>query len=319
MKKILMLFLITFSSYCFGQISYEKGYYIDSEGKKVEGLIKDMDWNRTPQKFNFKLNDDAKSQTIHSSDIIEFGIYEISKFQRYEINLDITNNDASALIANRDPNYELRDVLLEVLVQGKANLYYYSDGNIIQHFYNTDDNASIRPLTYKKYLSKTGNVLENNDFRKQLFENFKCKTLTLETALNLNYNKTDLIEYFQTYNACHNVQSKVFKKQKRDIFDLTILGGYEHTSIELSAPNTFGYLGFDSQSNAKFGLELEYILPFNKNKWSVILQAYYQSFTEKNTLENTNLSGNIMNSEINYKSIEVPLGLRHSFFLYNTS
>ena len=67
------------------------------------------------------------------------------------------------------------------------------------------------------------------------------------------------------------------------------------------------------------GLEFEFILPFNKNKWSLILEPTYLSFVADKTRDATKVSGGKLVAEVNYKSIEVPLGLRHYFFLNDNS
>ena len=68
---------------------------------------------------------------------------------------------------------------------------------------------------------------------------------------------------------------------------------------------------FGGQVGFSLGLEAEFILPFNNNKWALTFEpTYYQSFKAEKQL-NT-VAGNV---KIDYKSFEVPLGIRHYFFL----
>ena len=64
----------------------------------------------------------------------------------------------------------------------------------------------------------------------------------------------------------------------------------------------------------RIGLEFEFIMKFNKNKWAVIVEPTYQYFKAENKAI-TNLS----NTNIDYKSLELPVGLRHYLFLNNNS
>ena len=48
---IMLLFLIVTES--FGQIKYEKGYFINNENKKIECLIKNKDWKNNPSEFSY--------------------------------------------------------------------------------------------------------------------------------------------------------------------------------------------------------------------------------------------------------------------------
>jgi hypothetical protein len=77
----------------------------------------------------------------------------------------------------------------------------------------------------------------------------------------------------------------------------------------LSTDNIFSQgtvFDFGNSFGFRFGLETEFVLPFNKNKWGIVLEPTYQSYNSKNTSEDFN---------IKYKSIEVPLSLRHYLYL----
>lgn len=77
----------------------------------------------------------------------------------------------------------------------------------------------------------------------------------------------------------------------------------------------------------KIGAELEYIFPINNNKWSVFVEPTYQSYNSSGQIHIGDIiglnpsSGNIVTSpvyqdgKLNYESIELPIGLRHYFFL----
>ncbi len=48
---------------------------------------------------------------------------------------------------------------------------------------------------------------------------------------------------------------------------------------------------FGSQVNFRIGIEAEFIRGFNKNKWAIICEPTYQSFTGEATYEITDLIG----------------------------
>ncbi len=39
------------------QTKFEKGFYLDNNGQKTEGLIKNIDWLNDPKKIDFKANE----------------------------------------------------------------------------------------------------------------------------------------------------------------------------------------------------------------------------------------------------------------------
>ena len=60
--------------------------------------------------------------------------------------------------------------------------------------------------------------------------------------------------------------------------------------------------------NFRIGLEAEFILPYNKNKWSVIFEPNYQAFNSTTKFRSETFTAT-------YNTIEFPLGLRYYSFL----
>jgi hypothetical protein len=97
MKNKLLLFLIIstiLNIHCFGQIVYEKGYYIDNSNQKIECFIKNLDWNNNPTKFMYKLTENGEKNTLDIKLVKEFGIGDGLKYVRKKVQID-TENDIS--------------------------------------------------------------------------------------------------------------------------------------------------------------------------------------------------------------------------------
>jgi outer membrane autotransporter protein len=137
----------------------------------------------------------------------------------------------------------------------------------------------------------------------------------------LEYKKSSLVAFFIEYSKCHNNELINFEsKQKRDLFNLIIRPRINSSSLTIV--NSY----YDSKSTAfgnkmgfGFGLEAEFILPYNKNKWAIVIEPTYQSYKSKKTSNVFNISGGILIAEVNYSSIEIPVSLRHYLFLNNNS
>lgn len=69
------------------------------------------------------------------------------------------------------------------------------------------------------------------------------------------------------------------------------------------------------------GAEIEYIFPFNKNKWSLFVEPTYQFFkaTKENDINITLTITTKQKAIVDYKSIEIPIGIRHYLFLNDKS
>ncbi len=64
---------------------------------------------------------------------------------------------------------------------------------------------------------------------------------------------------------------------------------------------------------------MEYILPFNKNKWSISIEPTYQRFEDKGRSKLDKVFNEELFVSVDYSSIELPISLRHYFFLNNDS
>src|SRR5690606_26179524 len=76
-------------------------------------------------------------------------------------------------------------------------------------------------------------------------------------------------------------------------------------------------LDYGSKIRLRPGLEFEYILPFNKNKWSVALESYYQNFKDDEPDKRGETTFEY--ASVEYSAIDISFGLRHYFFLNDNS
>ncbi|MDO6812037.1 outer membrane beta-barrel protein [Tenacibaculum soleae] len=314
MKKQLLFLLITILSFnCYSQISFEKGYYIDNSNQKTNCLIKNIDWKNNPTQFEYKLseNSESKKKTIES--IKEFGINNISKYVRSIVNIDRSSEDIKKLSYDRNPIFKEEKLFLKVLIEGKANLYLLEDGNLRRFFFNKE-NSAIEQLIFKSYKTPNNQIGKNNRFKNQLWNNLKCPNLKINKVENLSYQKNDIVDFFVEYNECNGEKNTNYEeKQKKDLFNLSIRPGFNNSSLSVqnsiySSRDT----DFDNEFGFRFGIEAEFIMPFNKNKWSLIIEPTYQYYKSEKETRNRNVKAD-------YKSIEIPVGIRHYFFLNENS
>ncbi|WP_310468051.1 outer membrane beta-barrel protein [Chryseobacterium sp. JUb7] len=78
---------------------------------------------------------------------------------------------------------------------------------------------------------------------------------------------------------------------------------------------------FDNKIAFRIGAEFEFVLPFNKNKWALFVEPTYNYY--KTEIETTMYPGTYFEQKskrsVDYKSLEVPFGIRHYFFLNDKS
>jgi hypothetical protein len=319
-KRILFLLITILTLNCYSQISFEKGYYIDNTNQKIDCLIKNIDWKNNPTEFEYKLSENSEPKKTTIKTIKEFGIDNISKYVRSNVNIDRSSENINNLSNDRNPIFKEEELFLKVLVEGKANLYQYVNDNLKRYFYNKE-NSNIEQLIFKSYKATENNVGKNNKFKQQLFVDLKCPNFKTSKIKKIQYKKNSLVRFFTEYSKCYNNELINFEpKQKRDLFNLTIRPRINSSSLTIqNSVSNSRDTDFENKIGFGFGLEAEFILPFNKNKWAIAIEPTYQSFKSEKTTNVTNVSGGVLIASVDYSSIEVPLSLRHYFFLNNSS
>ena len=302
------------------KLFFKKDTTLIIQNKKTNWTIKNNYWKNNPTEFEYRLeeNSDPKIATIKS--VKEFGIYNLSKYIRNTVNIDRSSGEINNLSNDKNPIFQEEELFLKVLVEGKSNLYGYVDGNLTRYFYNKE-NSNIEQLIFKRYKTPENNIGKNNRFRQQLWGDLKCPNFKNSKIENIDYKKNDLVRFFTEYSECHNNELINFEpKQKRDLFNFTIRPRINSSSLTIqnSASNSRD-TDFENNIGFGFGLEAEFILPFNKNKWAIAIEPTYQSFKSEKTTNVNYVSGGVLIANVDYSSIEFPVGLRHYFFLNNNS
>jgi hypothetical protein len=309
MKRISAIFLLlalTLNSYT--QIIFENGYFINNSGQRTECLIRNVDWKNNPVNFLYRLSEDSPTIKENIDSVMEFGVNDNSKFIRASVNIDRSSALSGDLSIERNPVYTGEVLFLKVLVEGKANLYSYEDVNLIRYFYRWDT-SGISQLVYKLYKTEYSKVGINNDFRQQLWVNLKCEGITMPDIGKIEYKKNGLVDFFQKYNNCNASKPIISEpKKKKDLFNFSVRPGVCFSTILITnSAASRRNAAFRNRPGLITGLEAEFIMPFLKNKWSVILEPGFLFINTGKEIEN--------GIYVEYKSLELPVGIRHYFFL----
>ncbi len=323
MKRLFILFATISCALSYSQIDFQKGYYFENSGEKTECLIKNLQWLNNPTKFTYKLTEDAPQNDISIEQVSEFGVYGDCKYVRKTVNIDQSNNKIGNLTDNRNPTFVEKTLFLEVLVEGKANLYYYNSNELEKYFFKPE-NSEIEQLVYIRYFPDENRitVAENNKYKTQLWNTMKCPSFSIKEVENLNYKNQSLVDFFKKYNACFEPNTKgatvattFVKKERTAKFNLSAKAGISYSSLMITLSDGKS-LEFGNKVSGRFGVEGELLLPFNKKKWSVFFDPAYKYYKNETSLA---VFGGTAYPTVDYKAIEIPLGMRHYFFLNDAS
>ncbi|KMQ71085.1 outer membrane beta-barrel protein [Chryseobacterium koreense] len=319
MKQSLLVFMLLLSAFSFGQIKFEKGYLIDNKNTKQEVLIKNMDWKNNPDSFDYKTSEADKAQTATIKNVKEFGIYRGTRFLRAEVKIDRSSISLNNLTTDKNPDLREETLFLKELVKGDISLFKYAEPNQNRYFIQNNTGA-IEQLIYKPYLLGAGDMVYNKEFKNQLKQDLLCSAITEKEIENTEYKEKDLTAIFAKYNQCKNPENiTVAKQETKGEFNLNIRPRMNFNSLEFS--NSYEGLNFNMGSKTTFGigLEFEYILPFNKRKWGIIIEPNYQYYQSEITNNWSQVSGGQLLISAKYSVIEIPIGFRHYMYINNES
>ncbi|MDR6463049.1 outer membrane beta-barrel protein [Chryseobacterium sediminis] len=323
MKKTFSVLLSFCIALICAQIKFEKGYIINSNNVKKEVLIKNQGWANNPNSFIYKADEKSEESTGTFSTVKEFGIYNDVKYVAYSGDIDYSSDNTGDLSSNKEPEFKKTSVFLKEIVTGNKKLYSYQGQNVIRYFYSdSDSNFSIQPLIYKKYFFNGNNlqVATNEEYIDQLKTIFSDDNTAQTIAPKTKYTSNDLKKIFSTYNSkiSGTTNEETPSETKRNSkFNLAVRPGLNFYS-PLEITKTFSNDGAPSKTGFRIGVETEIVLPFNKNKWSVVIEPTFSLYNNKTAVRTTN--GNLYNINVdNYSFISIPLSVRHYMFINDKS
>lgn len=340
-KLILFAFLSFLSFSAYAQVTFDKGYLINNEGKRVDVLIRNSDKLSNLNQFVYKLSENGETHLGTIDSVQEFEIFNtVHKYQRTTVNIDRSSENLRDISDSREPLFKQETLFLKVLVEGKASLYAYQEQNGFGRFFYKVDSTSIEQLVYKKYMVDGTKFSENNAYRQQLYTSIKCQDFTPEQFNKLDYHQKELAKLFVKYNECAGASYTNFsqRRQKKEfLLSYKVKAGANYTSLRMEQRVTDFYTSLQKEQGVnlsyqgpsysyvtelgpevlpQLGFEAELVLPFNKNQWSLFTEPSFQYY--KKTYETKAFNRDAI-LKVNYSHFMLPLGARRYFYLKSGS
>lgn len=328
MKKLLKIALVFISLNVAAQTNYLKGYFIDNNNQKIECLIKNSDWKNNPTEFDYKLNENESSMTKIINEVKEFAIIDNSKYLRVTVDIDKSSDNDQNYTTTKEPIFETKTVFLKILVEGSNSLYVYVNNDVPTRFFYNNKALPIQQLIYKKYynfIEGMNQVNTNSYYRRQLLADVKCGKDNgddINIINHLDYNQSDMIEYFMKTNNCQgDLDSKQVSLNKKTLVNYNIVASLNNSSLNIDFydGNLQGKIDMGKNTNISFGFEVEIVLPYNNNSWSVYTQPTYNTFEGSTLRYNPSLIYPYTNVSTVFNYIQIPLGGRKYFYLNKSS
>jgi hypothetical protein len=308
-RTILLVLLLFTSSILQAQITFEPGEITDTTGHTSRCLIMYKEWRQVPAAIRYKVNENGTLMDATPGNTREIRINNYCRYIAFQVKIDRSSEILKYYSHQREPEWEESRIFLQILVEGKASLYYYEDNQSSGYFYSKDGSNPEQLVCKQYYTDIEGKqVNENNTFRQQLWMNLRCEGTSLKTLEELQFNRSALISYFRKYNECSNSSSIVYWRKPKGHISLGLSAGLTGTTIQ--ANNTWlpDIKNYPFSFSPFFSAELAYILPFNRNKWELVFNPALMRNKTKD-------EHYIYRCRSDFKAIDFALGARYNMFL----
>ncbi len=216
MKSSLVATLVALASIStMAQGKFTKGYFVKTSGERTEAeiMLKSMDRRDNPKGFEYRTS--ASSQPVEAdiTQIKELGLSDGSLFRLFTVGMDRSSDDVNRLNTERNPEFKSETLFLRLLVDGKAMLYGYDEGNLHRFFFSLDG-SPLEQLVYKRYnvpppeapvplgVNSPREVGTNENYKQQILNALKCKDIGMESIERLTYKQKALTRIFVNFNKC---------------------------------------------------------------------------------------------------------------------
>ena len=281
MRKFILFFVLLFTSISTtlsAQPMFEKGTIVDNSGEEKNVLVDISNFFVYPSEIIYKVSKSTSMEIVSPSDIQSV---RVSKVRFVSFNDKIHLNDE--IDSSSDPNFEPTSIFLKQLSSGSINLFEYKVGGSNYFFIQTEDSEILQLLSIN-FKRPDGIVSVKSEFRNQLKNALpnKCCYTDNEIA-NLKYESRSIKEFVHNYNVCDGSIAEQFSNPS--ILD------FKYLNIGLTASvSSYSILSYFHLNNVKessfegtqfplLGAEIEYLLPFMKNKFSIWGNINYRKIT----------------------------------------
>jgi hypothetical protein len=314
-----LIFIFLFSTLSYSQIKFENGYIIMNDGIVQKGLIKNYDWKNNPTELEFRKSINEEIVKIKLEEFKEFGFEGGFRYVKEIVKIDRSPSDISKLSNERNPIYKEETLLLKELIKGYLSIYQYEENDLRRFFYKKE-NMGITQLVYRKY--KLNDVVATNLGYIQQFKNeFSKDGVSQREIERLQYTSRDLVNFaIRVNNLLRPNEVVATTASFENIYRINARAGLLVSNLSASNDfSSFKNIDFNSVVTYRIGLELELVPRSNNGKWAVIFEPSFVNINAEETKATTQVSGGELTGELTYRAIELPLGVRHYFFLNDKS
>jgi hypothetical protein len=319
LKRLIAYLIISlFPILCLkAQIEFQRGYYVDNHNDTIQCEIKNKGWSFIPESFTIRNIDNSETYKILTEEIKLLKISNKVKFVKILVQEDISDNNPEKIALDKNIEYTETERFLRVLVESKYSLYVAEEGRFKKFFY-TDQNGIVRQLVNKRYYIKGKNVTNSQEYIKQLLRINECQNSELNNfVFNNKLSELNLIYYFEQINSCADDEIIIFEEktaESKSKINYSLKLGFSNTKSKYTSTysNSSESILFPSSSTFMYGVEIEFPIKINKNKWSLIFEPTFKRLESSTTVIDQRIERTY---EFQVNTLDIPIGIRYKFYL----
>ena len=309
-----MRFLSLLTALIFGLHAYaqdQQGYYIDNSGKRTEGFFKTSDFYDASS-LEFRNDAAAGFSKLDTRNITEYGIAGQFKFRKYSVKIDRSATAIKKLSFGKDPFWESEEIFLNVVLEGKATLYSYSQDNT-KFFYSLNGEVP-QQLLYRKYKVSETEVRENTFYKQQLLNSVNCMNKPVEYFKDVAYTRSALIKVFKEHNSCQGTEGVEYVNVTSKGFKILLAAYVGAGKINFGWNNTLYETKKTSSTDYSLGAEVIFRAP--SEKWEFFFRGELEKFSVEQTVGLKNsMNSTLFKFEIDALCVNAYMGLRYNLML----
>ena len=97
-------------------------------------------------------------------------------------------------------------------------------------------------------------------------------------------------------------------REKKDLFNFNLKLGVNTSSFSINDFNNINDVDFDLKVYPRFGLELEFVLPFNNDAWALFFEPSFQKYSNSSYTDNELYKQEVV---VHYAIVQIPIGFRY--------
>ncbi len=312
MKNFYALCLMLFSTVILAQTKFEQGYIVTNGGERQDVLIENPDWLNNPTSIRVKTNDTAAIRTLTATEMQEFSVGGVT-FISENVSFDRTVENLSDLTTEYAPENVTERIALRKLVGGDLELYKYQDKKLVRYFYRKDG-GEIQQLVYKPYYSAPKVLSFNETYKNQLSTILTCSA-DQKKIRSARYSQKILTDFFVAQNTCANPNQAVdVLTTPKGILNISLRPRSIFSIIEAHQPLLVYQNAIYVKANTVsfgFGVEFEYLLPFNNNRIGIVAEPTFRAISAKETYVAKDVIGEELIMDYKNSALELPLSIRY--------